>query len=76
MVVIPGAALTFGPLMELKPVAGLQVYDVAPLALRATLSPEHEGAGLAGLTVTVGVGLTVTVMVCVALQPLELPVTV
>jgi hypothetical protein len=59
----------------LNPVAGLQLYVVAPLAVMVTLLPEQMLA-LAGNTVTVGVLVTVTVTIWVPLQPLLLPVTV
>lgn len=56
-----------GQLLQLRPVAGLQLYVVAPLAESATESPLHiEGA--AGAMLTVGVGLTVIVMVVLSLQ--------
>lgn len=62
-------------MLELRPAAGVQLYEVAPLAKSPTLLPEHIVAD-GGATVTVGVGLTVTCTVCVALQPLVVPVTV
>ena len=62
--------------MALNPVAGLQLYVTAPLAVKLTLPPEHIGAGEDGFTVTVGVGVTVIVTVAVPLHPLLVPVTV
>ena len=59
-----------------KPVAGDQVYVVAPLAVSDTLPPAQI-AGVAGVIVTTGAGLTVTVTVFEFVQPLApVPVTV
>ena len=73
--VTAGLATGLGILFALKPVAGVQLYEVAPLASNDTLLPEQMVAD-DGATVTVGVGLTVTLTVCVALHPLLVPVTV
>ena len=54
--------------------ARLQVYVLAPLALRDTDCPMHTAAGV--LTLTTGDGLIVTVDCAVAVQPFTSPVTV
>ena len=74
-VVMAGLAFTIEPVMALNPVAGLHVYDDAPLAVSVTLSPEHTEAG-EGVTTTVGVLFTVMVTVWVELQLPLVPVTV
>jgi len=75
VVVEPGVAVTFESVVALKPVAGLQLYVVAPLAVKPILLPWHTD-GVGGVTVTVGVGLTVTVTVVESAHvPLE-PTTV
>lgn len=63
------------PVVVLNPVAGLHVYVVAPLAVNVVELPEHIAAGDA-VAFTVGVGVTVTATVFVALQLLDVPVTV
>lgn len=68
-----GLAKTVLPEVPLKPVPGLQVYVLAPLAVSVAVPP---GQIVALLTVTVGVGVTVTETVALLLQPLADPVTV
>jgi len=76
VVVEPGLAVTLVPVVWFRPVAGLHVYVVAPLAVSTTLPPGHI-AGAAGVTLTVGVGVIVIATDCVALQPAAVvPVTV
>jgi hypothetical protein len=69
-------AVTVVPEVALSPVAGDQVYVVAPLALSETELPAHiEGAD--GETLTVSAGTTVTVTVPVFVQPAaDVPVMV
>lgn len=68
-----GLAVTLAPVVALRPVAGLQVYVLAPLAFKAVEFPtQMEGE----LTVIVGVGLTVTVEVAVEVQLPVVPITV
>ena len=71
-----GVAVTTGPVVALKPVAGLQVYPAAPLAVRVTPGPVAHILGADGVTVTVGVGLMVTSTVAVDVQLPLVPVTV
>jgi hypothetical protein len=61
--------------VALNPVAGDQLYVVAPLAVKVVLLPEHIVAEV-GLTSVVGVVFTVTVTLAVPEQPPEVPVTV
>jgi len=58
VVVEPGVAVTFPPVVALKPVAGLHVYVTPPDAVRFTLLPLQIVAEV-GATVIVGEGLTV-----------------
>jgi len=74
VVVAPGVAVTFEPVVALKPPAGDHVYVVAPPATNGVELPEH--IELDGVTVTVGVGFTVIVTVAVLLQAPVVPVTV
>lgn len=69
-----GFAVTDEPVVLLNPMAGLQVYVLAPDALRVTDCPTHMGAGV-GTTITGG-GFTVTVTCAVAVHPNLVPVTV
>ena len=63
-------------LVQLRPVAGLQLYVVAPLAVSETLLPIHNVAD-EGVTVTVGVGFTLIIAVAVFVHPFaSVPVTV
>ncbi len=73
-VVTVGDAVTLAAVVELNPVAGLQLYVVAPLAVRVVLPPEQME--VEGLTVTVGEVVTVTVTGTLDEQPLVVPVTV
>ena len=61
--------------MQLKPVAGLQLYVLAPLAVKAVLLP-LQILGFAGSTLTVGVAVTVMVTIAVALHVPVVPVIV
>lgn len=68
--------MTVAPVVEDKPVAGLQLNDAAPLAVSETLLPVHSVAE-EGDIVIVGWGFTVTVTVAVFVHPLpSVPVTV
>ena len=62
--VVGGFAVTVAPVVADKPVAGLHVYVVAPLAVSDVLLPLQIVA-VVGETVTVGFGFTVTVTVVV-----------
>ena len=64
-----------GPVVEDKPVAGLQLYVKAPPAVSDVLAPLQIVTE--GETVTVGLGLTVMVTVAVLVHPFaSVPVTV
>ena len=68
-------AVTVAPVVEDKPVEGLQLYVEAPFAVSGVLDPLQIVT--AGETVTVGLGLTVTVTVAVLVHPFAaVPVTV
>jgi hypothetical protein len=71
-VVLAGLAVTVEPDVELNPVPGLQLYVVAPVAVRIVGEPEQI---VEEFTLTVGVGLTVNVDVFTLLQEPEVPVT-
>lgn len=62
-------------MVVLRPVAGVQLYVLAPLAVTVVLEPRHT---LLPVNVIVGLGLTVTVLVAVLVQPVAVvvPVTV
>ena len=67
--------MTDEPVVALKPVEGVQVYVVPPVAVKVALLPLHIGEGVG--TVIVGGGFTVTATVVVFTQPLLfVPVTV
>ena len=68
-------AVTVAPVVADKPVAGLQLYVEAPIAVNDVLLPLQIVA-VVGETVTVGTGLTVTVTVAVPVHPLVVPETV
>ncbi len=69
-------AVTVAPVVDDNPVAGLQLYVVAPLAVRLVLLPVQIETG-DGVTLIVGNAFTVTVTVAVFTHPLILvPVTV
>ena len=71
-----GSAETIGPLPEDKPVVGLHIYELPPLALIETDLP-LQITGAVGLAVITGRGFTVTVTVFVPVHPPEMvPVTV
>ena len=71
-----GFAVTVTPVVALNPVAGAQVYVLAPLAVIILLVPEQI-AGAEGETVTVGVTPTEINTVCVSVHPVAaVPVTV
>jgi hypothetical protein len=73
-VVADGEAVTLAPVVPLKPVAGLQVYVLAPEAVSVVEFPLHTKPLL---TDKVGSGFTVTVEVAVAVHPAaEVPVIV
>lgn len=74
--VVSSVATTVGPLVCDKPVAGLQVYVEAPLAVKVLLSPTQIEVLDADIVI-VGSGFTVTVAVAVFVHPLApVPVTV
>ena len=75
MVVVAGFAVTEAPVVALKPVAGDQVYDVAPLAVNVVELPAQI-AGEAGVTVNTDAGSTVMVMLAVDVPQVLIPVTV
>jgi hypothetical protein len=70
-VVTVGEAETVAPVVALRPVAGDQAYEEAPLAVRLVLPPLHI-EGEVGEIVTEGFVPIVTVTVLVAVQPAEL----
>ena len=64
------------PVVADRPVDGLHVYVLAPLAVSVVLLPLHID-GAAGVTLIAGLGFTVTVTVVVLLHPAALvPITV
>ena len=74
VVVVDGFAVTLEPIVELRFVDGLHVYEFAPPAVRFVDCPSQI---VAEETVTTGSGLMVTVTCAVAVQPLaSVPVTV
>jgi hypothetical protein len=74
-VVVVGLAVTAAVFVDESPVAGVQLYVVAPLAVNTTLLPAKMVADV-GFTLTVGNGFTVTVTVEVLSHPAPLvPVT-
>ena len=74
--VVVGFAVTVAPVVADKPVAGLQEYVVAPLAVNDVLLPLQIVA-VVGDTVTVGFGFTVIATVAVLVHPFpSVPVTV
>jgi len=75
VVVVVGLAVTDEPVVALKPVDGVHVYVVPPVAVKMVLLPLHIGAGVG--TVIVGGGFTATATVVVLTQPLpSVPVIV
>ena len=75
VVVTEGLAVTDAPVVALSPVAGLHVYETAPLAVMET-EPAGQMVADAGEDKTIGEGSTVMVMVPVPEHPLFVPVTV
>jgi hypothetical protein len=77
-VVVVGLAVTVAPVVADNPVAGLQLYVVAPLAVNDVLFP-LQIAGVAGETVTTGFGFTVKTagfeIVCGHVPPVPLITT-
>ena len=67
-------AVGFAKVVLFKPVAGAQLYVVAPLAAIAVLVPSQIVVVPEALTF--GIGLTVTVTFAVLLHPFVVPVTV
>ena len=65
-----GLAVTVAPVVGDNPVAGDQLYVVAPLAVNNTLAPLQREAE-AGVTVIVGIEFMITdvVAVCAAQPP-------
>ena len=75
MVVDVGLAVTLAPVVADSPVEGVQLYVVAPVAVRVVPDPPVQIA-TPEPALTTGVVFTVTVMLAVLLQPLVVPVTV
>lgn len=75
VVVVVGEAVTVAPVVPLNPVAGDQLYVLAPLAVKVALLPAHM-VTLAGVTETVGTVFTVTTTVVDPEHPPVVPVTV
>ena len=73
VVVEAGEAVTDEPVVELSPVAGLQVYELAPVAVSVVDCPAQIAAGETEIT---GGGIIVTVTCAVAVHPFLIPVTV
>jgi hypothetical protein len=69
VLVLVGAARMDAPLVALRPVAGVQLYDTAPLAVRLADPPLQNAVAVAGLILTVGDRFTLTVLVSVLVQP-------
>jgi hypothetical protein len=67
VVVAEGLATGLEPVVALKPVAGPQVYEVPPLALKVTLFPVQIVTLFPALAL--GNGFTVTVTEADAVQP-------
>jgi hypothetical protein len=63
-----GLATTVEPLVELSPLAGDQLYVLAPLAVRVT-EPVEQIVGAFGLMVMIGLGLMMMLVVAVPVQP-------
>ena len=66
--------MTDEPVVALKPVEGVQVYVVPPVAVKMVLLPLHIGAGVGA--VIVGRGFTATITVVVFIQIPSVPVIV
>lgn len=76
VVVMVGVAVTVVAVVELRPVAGVQVYDTPPLAPIVVDAPIHIAAEPT-VVAMVGSAFTVIVRVAVAVQPTAfVPVTV
>ena len=74
VVVTAGLAVTEAPVVALNPVAGVQLYVLAPAAVNVVELPRQM---VGEFTVIVGKGFTVTEVVAVLIQPAALvPVTV
>lgn len=67
VVVVVGFAVTLAPVVDDKPVDGLQLYVEAPPAVSDVLAPLQIVTD--GETVTVGLGFTVTITVAVFVHP-------
>lgn len=72
--VVLGLAITFGPVDVFNDADGLQVYALAPPAVKAILCPPQMVSS--GVTKNVGDGFTVSVNWVVDEHPFALPVTV
>lgn len=68
-----GLAVTEEPVVALNPVAGVHVYELAPLAVSVVDCPLQI---VAEVTDTTGSGFIVTVTCADAVHPFEVPVTV
>ena len=72
---VVGLAVTVAPVVDDKPVEGLQLYVEAPLAVSDVLLPLQIVVEV-GEMVTVGLAFTVTVTVAVFVHPFaSVPVT-
>lgn len=69
--------VTVAPAVALRPVAGVQVYVVAPLAVIVVVAPRHTAALPTAVAIT-GMAFTVISRVAILLQPVVVlvPVTV
>ena len=74
MVVLVGFATGLAIVVELKPVAGLQLYEIPPLADNVVNVPLQIVTSLPAFAV--GKGFTVTITLSVAEQPAAVTVTV
>ena len=71
-----GLAITVAPVVVFNPVAGDQMYELAPLAVNVADCPMHT-AGADGVTLIAGDGITVIVTIAVSWQFVPfVPVTV
>jgi hypothetical protein len=72
---VPTVGVTTVLEVRTPPAFALHVYDVAPVAVKVELDPEHTAVGVA-VTVRVGAEFTVTITVCEEVHPPLSPVTV
>ena len=60
MVVVVGLAVTLAPVVALKPVDGLQTYELVPVAVNTVLVPSQIVASIPASTVGTGQSIIVT----------------